>query len=97
MDDQPEEKKLDEAIKEAHRVAKTLVTTKIDDSSVRTLITKATKAASGQLNTADFRKYAFRQGAACDFPELNEIEKDPAKKDDDELEQDEDTDKTKNA
>lgn len=96
MDDQPEDGKLTDAIKEAHRVAKTQVLV-MEDSAVKTQITRASKAASGQLNTAEFRKFIFRQGAACDFPELNQIEEDKAKEDDDEQEQDEDTDKTKAA
>ena len=48
VDDQPEETKLDAAIKEAHRVAKSNAGGgKTEDSWVKTQITKAAKAGSG--------------------------------------------------
>ena len=101
MDNQPAESGLDAAIKEAHRVAKTYYA-KSDDTWTKTQINNASKATSAKLNTSDFRKLAFRQGAANKFPELSSEEKDkdkPAVKasdNDDEQEQDDDTDK-KNA
>ena len=97
-DNQPAEAGLDAAIKEAHRVAKTHYA-KSDDTWTKTQINNASKATSAKLNTSDFRKLAFRQGAANKFPELSSEEKDkdkPAVKasdNDDEQEQDDDTEK----
>jgi len=66
MDDQPEENKLNEQIKEAHRIVKSRVS-KTEDVWIKAQIVKAAKASSTQLNTAENRKFSFRQGAACEF------------------------------
>ena len=97
IDDQPDsDAKLDTAISEAHRVIKTVIG-KTEDSWIRDQIVKAKNATASQLNTQEFRRYAFRQGAACEFPELNDNEKDQPKDaaKDDEQEQDDESDRSK--
>ena len=68
-DNQPEENKLEAFIKKCHSQVKSKVID-TDDSWLKGEIAKAEKATPNQLNTADFRKYFFRQGAAREFPEL---------------------------
>ena len=86
-DDQPDDGKLEAVFKKVHNAVKSKIKP-TDEAWIKGEIAKAEKASSNQLNTAEFRKFAFRQGAACTFPELA-AEKEETKDDNnDELDDD---------
>ena len=92
-DNQPEDdSKLEAFIKKCHSTVKSKVTD-TEDTWLRGEIAKVEKATPNQLNTADFRKYFFRQGAAREFPELDE-DKDKVEQS---KEEDKDQEETENA
>ena len=59
---------IEATIKRIHGIVKSKII-KTDDVTIKPLITKAELAGVDQFNTKDFRTYAFRQGAANQFPE----------------------------